>query len=124
MAIVVAGAGVALDNLIPRPACLALQVVFGGIIYVALVAAADRAAFDDALVLVRERRLGATPSSGATPSADAAHVRPAKPNVPSYIAFDDIGRLRAPWEDIAEGWPLSSPRSGRPDLHCREDECE
>jgi hypothetical protein len=77
------------------------------VIYVALVAATDRSAFDDALVLVRQRRLRATPSADAPASADPAPVSAPDRIADAYIPFDDIGRRRAHWEHIADGWNAS-----------------
>jgi PST family polysaccharide transporter len=116
MAIIVAGLGVVLDGAIPRPATLALQVIVGGVLYVALVAGADRAAFDDALVLVRQRRLRAVPPSDARSAAEAAPVSPADSAAPGFIPFEEVGRQQARWEEIAEAWGPSSAVDGYPDL--------
>jgi O-antigen/teichoic acid export membrane protein len=61
MAIIVALLGAAFDHVMPVAASLGLQVLLGAGIYIGLVAATDRSAFDDALILVRERRLRAEP---------------------------------------------------------------
>jgi O-antigen/teichoic acid export membrane protein len=118
MAIIVAVLGAELDRIIPLAAALALQVILGGLIYIALVAATDRTAFDDALVLVRQRRLRATPPLAARPEADEApanstddgnstgDARSTDQATPTHIPFDDVGRKRARWEDIAEAWGL------------------
>ena len=91
MAIIVAILGAVFNRLMPLAASLALQVVLGVGIYLALVAGTDRTALDDALVLVRQRRLHATPSSDAAPAAGAAPVSPADDAVPTYIPFEKTG---------------------------------
>jgi O-antigen/teichoic acid export membrane protein len=112
MAIIVAILGTVFDRVMPLAASLALQVVLGGGIYVALVAGTDRTAFDDALVLVRQRRLRAMPPLDARPAADMAPVSPAGYAAPTFIPFDDVGRKRAPWEDIADSFSPSSTTDG------------
>jgi O-antigen/teichoic acid export membrane protein len=57
MAIVVALAGALFDGFMPVAASLVLQVLLGVGIYVGLIVATDRTAFDDALILVRQRKL-------------------------------------------------------------------
>ena len=121
MAAAVAGLGVVLDGVIPRGVSLVLQVIVGGIVYVALIAATDRSAFDDALVLVRQRRLRARAEPDAGPAVGVAPAGPVAAS-PGYIPFDDIGRQRARWEDIAEAWSPSSASQGYPTLTRRRGE--
>jgi PST family polysaccharide transporter len=112
MAIIVAVLGTVFDQVMPLAASLALQVVLGGGIYIGLIAATDRTAFDDALVLVRQRRLRAMGPPDPRPAADTAPVSPTYHAAPTFVPFDDIGRKRAPWEDIAESFSPSSTVDG------------
>jgi hypothetical protein len=59
MAVVVATLGAAFDQVMPMAVALVLQVLVGAGLYIGLVAWSDRAAFDDVLILVRQRRLRA-----------------------------------------------------------------
>jgi O-antigen/teichoic acid export membrane protein len=59
MALIVAFLGAACDHVMPLAASLAIQVLAGAAIYIGLITATDRTAFDDTLILVRERRLRA-----------------------------------------------------------------
>lgn len=59
MAVIVALLGAVLDQVVPVAASLVLQVLVGVAVYVGIVARTDRTAFDDALILVRQRRLRA-----------------------------------------------------------------
>jgi O-antigen/teichoic acid export membrane protein len=59
MAAVVAVVGVLLDEVLPIQVTLVVQVLLGVGLYVGLLARIDRSAFDDALILVRQRRLRA-----------------------------------------------------------------
>ena len=55
MAIAVAFAGALFNHVMPLAASLALQVLLGIAMYVGVIARIDRTAFDDALILVRQR---------------------------------------------------------------------
>jgi O-antigen/teichoic acid export membrane protein len=112
MAILVAFLGGVFNQFMPLAASLVLQVIIGAGVYVALVALTDRSAFDDALVLVRQRRLRATPSVDGPASADTTPVTTPDRAADAYIPFEDVGRPRALWEHIADGWsPADLDRS-------------
>jgi O-antigen/teichoic acid export membrane protein len=116
MAIVVAVAGQALNQVMPMRASLALQVIVGAALYVGLIAATDRTAFDDVLILVRQRKLRGMPHPEVDPETAGPEETAGAPqgvaSLPTYVEFDDIGRKRARWEDIAVAWNPSWSADG------------
>ena len=57
MAVVVVLAGVLLDRYIPMAVALLAQIAIGGVAYIGIISVLDRGALDDALLLVRRRKL-------------------------------------------------------------------